>query len=134
MRQARSRDEGSNEQPEDIHEVIPQVETVHVFDKELFIEELRQLGCLWNTSFHPTKTGLLKPTLGRNYPKFLTAVVSYSDKKNIQYSRFPCKASPGKPQTTPFRLYYTTYCTHHALYLKETVGVTCKSTGNLNIL
>ena len=48
LRQARSRGEGSNEQPEDIYEVIPQVEPV--FDKELFIEELRQLGCLWNTS------------------------------------------------------------------------------------
>ena len=58
LRQARSRNEGSNEQPEDIHEVIPQVETV--FDKELFIEEIRQLGCLWNTSLPSYKDRTVK--------------------------------------------------------------------------
>ena len=58
LRQARSRGEGSNEQPEDIHEVIPQVEPV--FDKELFIEELRQLGCLWNTSLPSYKDRTVK--------------------------------------------------------------------------
>ena len=50
LRQARSRGEGSNEQPEDIHEVIPQVET----------EELRQLGCLWNTSLPSYKDRTVK--------------------------------------------------------------------------
>ena len=54
MRQARSKDEGSNKQPGDIHEV----ETV--FDKELFIEELRQLGCLWNTSLPSYKDRTVK--------------------------------------------------------------------------
>ena len=58
LRQARSRGEGSNEQPEDIHEVIPQVEPV--FDKELFIEEIGQLGCLWNTSLPSYKDRTVK--------------------------------------------------------------------------
>ena len=60
LRQARSRDKGRNEQPED----IPQVETV--FDKELFIEELRQLGCLWNTSLPSYKDRNVKANAWKN--------------------------------------------------------------------
>ena len=60
LRQARSRDEGRNEQPED----IPPVETV--FDKELFIEELRQLGCLWNTSLPSYKDRTVKANAWKN--------------------------------------------------------------------
>ena len=58
LRQVRSRNEASNEQSEDIHEVIPQVETV--FDKELFIEEIRPFGCLWNTSLPSYKDRTVK--------------------------------------------------------------------------
>ena len=98
LRQARSRGEDRNEQPEDIHEVIPQVEPVF---KNSSLKNYGNLVVYGTQVFHSTKTGLLKQTLGRNYPKFLTAMVSYSEKK-YNYILFALSMQGKSGQATNF--------------------------------